>query len=208
MSKLYVPDRSIHLPGPELIGFYLEVGAWDKAGKLYHQERIRSRSPVQQFLQILLACMGEQNVAATDFGGESENIDYDGGSILLALGPINSAARGIVIGTDATAVDMTDSALAAIIAHGTGSGQMIYNAQVCDSTITVADPDATFETYRNFNNNSGATITVRETGIYVNNSVTGTPNTDYFLIVRDVPTEVAVVDGGGCYVKYTLKITE
>lgn len=207
--KLWTPSRELHLPTPDMIGFFLEVGAWDKAGKLYHQERLRSRSPVRQLLSIILAGIGEANVASvTDTAGASKTIDYDGTAHLNALGPINTSARGIVIGTDATAVDMTDTKLVAQIAHGTGSGQMIHNLQVCASAITVADPDATFETYRNFNNNSGATITVRETGIYVNNSVTGTPATGYFCIVRDVPTAVAVPDGGGCYVLYTLKITE
>lgn len=205
-NKLWTPDKSIHLPTPELIGFFLEVGAWDKAGKLYHQERIRSRSPVQAFLKILLVHMTEGVSQSTlDTGGVARLVD-DSQNSYWAKAPLNNSIYGIVLGTDATAVDITDHQLAAQIHNGVGAGQMVHNAMVIDGTITIADPDAYFEFYRNFNNNSGGSISVRETGLYCKANITAVSY--YFCIVRDVPTLITVPDGGGCYVKYTAKITE
>lgn len=204
MKSLWTPDKSIHLPSPELVGFFLEVGAWDKAGRLYHQQRQRSRSPVQAFLKGLLAHMGEIGVTTTDTGGTPRGVTAHSLNFTIK-GALGVDGYGIVIGTDNTVVDITDTKLVAQIMHGSGAGQMIHNAVATDTIITISDPDATFDAWRNFNNNSGASITVRETGMYCGFYAAGSFN---FCIVRDVPTQIVVPDGGGCYVKYTAKITE
>jgi len=214
---LWVPDREFHLPPPTRgemailpwFGALLEVGLWDRFGNILYQERVPSRSPLKQFLQILLLLTNPIgfNDPVKDTGGTNRTISY--GSAYynkLELSGGASSLYGIVIGTDATAVDILNNALIAQIVAGSGVGQMLYQTSVGSTAVTVADPDATFVWYRNFNNNSGGTITVRETGLYVR-SVDGY-GTGYFCIVRDTPTAVAVPDGGGCYVKYTLKITE
>ncbi|GAI80495.1 unnamed protein product [marine sediment metagenome] len=120
-------------------------------------------------------------------------------------GMLNEDVHGIVIGTGNTPVDITDYQLVAQIMDGSAAGQMIHNAEAFDATVTVSDPDCTVDTWRNFNNNSGASITVKETGLYCYSS---TPTLYYLCLVRDVPAEIVVPDGGGCYVKYTAKITE
>ena len=84
---------------------------------------------------------------------------------------------------------------------------MTHQAQTWDTDITIADPDATFSCNRNFNNNSGGTITVRETGIQCVGTRTVSTAAD-FLMVRDVPTQVAVPNGGACNVAYLFKISE
>lgn len=184
---------------------WLEIKAWDKDGKVIHQEKRQSQSPVKQFLQLLLIGARDGAITVKDTGGAGRGPYPSAVSpahwIRLNAG-LNDGSYGIVIGTGSTSVDILDYCLEAKIAQGSGAGQMIHNAVVIDSAVAVSDPDATFSLYRNFNNNSGGGITVKETGLYA----TGGGYT--FLIVRDVPTEVAVLDGGGCYVKYTLKISE
>lgn len=204
MKELWTPSRKLHLPPPALIGFWLEVGAWDAKGRVFHQERALSRSPLQQLLELLLAHMFFITVSITDTGGTPRDCQANTQSF-NAKGTLNQDLHGIVIGTGNTPVDITDYQLVAQIMDGGGAGQMIYNAEGFDTSVTIADPDATFETWRNFNNNSGAGITVKETGIYCYADASGLV---YLCLVRDVPTEIIVPDGGGCYVKYTAKITE
>jgi len=199
-NGLWLPDKELHLPKPVMVGFYLELGVWDRNNKMISQIRTRTRSPVKQFLQILLGQFMAGNITVTDTVGTGRTAGET--SVMRILSAVNDDTYGIVIGTDATAVDITDYQLVAQIAHGAGAGQMIYQGSEIDLDVTVADPDCTFDTWRNYNNNSGASITVKETGIYC------LAATFFFGIVRDVPAEVVVPDGGGCYVKYTPKITE
>ncbi len=205
MNEIWLPSKSIHLPPPtkaelattKVLSGLVEIGAWDKAGQLYHQVRELSHSPVKQFLHFVMSGWSRQTLSITDFTNTGRNI------ISSSEMDANGGFEGIRVGTNATTVDITDYFLAANIADGTASGEFIYQSSQFDADITVSDPDCTFDMWRNFTNNSGGSITVRETGIIV--AWTGP---FYFLAVRDTPTPVVVVDGGGCYVKYTLKITE
>lgn len=208
---IYVPDRKLHLPPPTktelatlpMLGALVEIGAWDRKGRLFHQKREPSRSPVKAFLQALLTYfnyINQLSIVDTAGAGKMMSRTYTFDSVAA----LNDDTHGIVIGTSSTAVDITDYKLATQILQGSTAGKMVYNADGGDIDVTVADPNCTFAKWRNFNNNSGGAITVAETGIYVYMITIGA----YYCFVRDVPTSVAVPDGGGCYVKYTLKITE
>jgi len=180
---------------------FVRIRAWDKAGILFHDKEEESHSFVRAFLQIVLEQISEASIAAViDTGGTSRTVGTSG--LLAANGAVNTSTKGIRIGTGSTAVDIADNKLVTEIVTGLGSGQMVHQAQSNPTAVTTADPDVTFVINRNFNNNSGASITVSETAIYcITSSFT-------FCIVRDVPTAVIVPDGGGCNVAYTLKITE
>lgn len=200
MKDLWTPDKRLHLPMPVLIGFWLEIGAWDAEGKLFHRERALSRSPTKQLLQNLLSQFGISiGEFVKDTGGTLRSITA---SYMQVMSNAGETDWGIVLGTDNTPVDILDYQLIAQILEGVGAGQLLHQACNFDTDVTVADPDCTFDMWRNFNNNSGASITVKETGVY---SKTGT---NFFCIVRDVPSQVVVPNGGGCYIKYTPKITE
>lgn len=198
------------------IELFVSVQVWDRDGNVVQSLREPSRSLVKPFLAILLAQMiatagSNPNLSGThnDTGGTARTLHGAIGTNQLAygaVGAVNDDTLGIVIGTGTTAVDITDTALATKIAEGTGSGQMTHQAQTYDGDITISDPDATFETNRDFNNNSGAQITVAETGVYCLAQAAGSARK--FCMVRDVPTSVDVPDGGGCNVKYTFKISE
>jgi len=194
------------------IQMYVRVRVHDKDGNLVHDHQEESRSLVKAFLAGLLANMsstGGTTITHNDIGDISRNIEAalsSGVIVFGAWGSINVDTNGIVIGTTNTAVDITDNKLAAQIADGTASGEMLHAAQSFATDITISDPDATFLTSRTFTNSSGGSITVRETGIYCTMQVANA-NRD-FCMVRDVPTEVAVADGSTCTVDYTFKISE
>lgn len=122
------------------------------------------------------------------------NIDTrnaDGG-ILAAAG---DAGLGIVIGTDSTAWDFEQYVLLAPIANGSAAGQMDYSQSelhsISNDTLTLKDTRV-----RDFNNNSGNSITVEELGEYVDCGWNSPANTYTAMIVRDLTGGDAVADTG------------
>ena len=188
------------------------IKVWDAKGRITADFVEESRSLVKVFLAQLLAEMSALSLSGThnDVDDNARTRTGTSGNGLTAFrsrGLVSDATEGIVIGTSNTVVDITNTKLVAKIAEGTSSGQMVHAAQTYDTDITIVDPDATFSCNRNFNNNSGGTITVRETGIQCVGTRTVSTAAD-LLMVRDTPTEVAVPNGGGCNVAYTFQISE
>jgi hypothetical protein len=106
----------------------------------------------------------------------------------------NNNNFGVVLGTGNTAFDLDDYKLDTIIAHGNSATQLYYNAQVAPVTTYSGDPDFTQNILykRVFNNNSGATIEVKEVGlIWYNSGGFAT-----VLMSRDVLDTPAVVLNG------------
>lgn len=215
MTKLWMPSATLHLPPPRpfefgntgLIGGTIELGAWDRRHRLIQQFREPCRSPIKQFLQILLTQMGAKTITITTVANVGKSVagQTSNAAVFDSTSTVFVDTHGVVVGTGTTAVDITDIKLVTQIADGNLAGELLYNADVYDNDVTVADPNCTFVAYRNFNNNSGGSITVGETGIY---GQAGTATAGIFLLFRDVPTALVVPDGGGCYVKYTFKISE
>ena len=216
-ERLWIPNRSLHLPSPTkkefdsvvksdfLVDGFVELGVWNKDKEFIYQKREVMQSSTQQFLEILLAQMKQDYVlTVVDTGGTERSLfEYSTNFDISALK--NDDTHGIVVGTGDTAVDIADSKLVTQIAEGTGVGQFTHQVQGLAATVTISDPNCYIEPYRNFNNNSGASVTVKETGIYCKGYSAGAR---FFCIYRDVPTEVVVPNGGGIYVKYLLNISE
>ncbi len=74
---------------------------------------------------------------------------------------------GIVIGTDNTAVSMTDYALHAKIQHGSGAGQLYHHGVVFDPLfINYTNNTVSFNIIRLFENLSTGSVVIKEMGIY------------------------------------------
>lgn len=110
--------------------------------------------------------------------------------------------NGIVLGTGNTPVTISDYNLQTRIVHGSGAGQLDYKAMAWDP-FQVVGSTAKFKSKRQFENKSGGTITVKETGLLA------TDQAGYhFLIVRDVlPTPVDVENTKIIEVRYTFQCT-
>lgn len=119
---------------------------------------------------------------------------------------LNAAAAnawfGILVGSGITAVSPNDYYLATAIGHGSGAGQLYYQAMLFGA-LTVSGQDSYFTIQRNFNNNSGADITVKEI-VLICNTTTGPY---YIQLARDLTGDVVVQNGKTLVVTYTFLVS-
>lgn len=187
---------------------YYEIKVWDRRGRIIRSTGKRiSRSFTERFLLALLSQMRQQALAGMkDILGATRTFSFNAASFGMGLiAGIGVDDLGIVIGTDATGETISDFQLAAQIFEGTGAGQMQHQAVAGPFAPTVSPPDASFTFTRSFNNNSGGAITVRETAIYMRFR-SGVSNFS-FCGLRDTPASLAVPNGGGASVSYTIQVT-
>jgi len=118
------------------------------------------------------------------------------------------STNGIVIGTGDAAFSTEQHSLDALIPTGTSSGQMAYQAQA----VPVMSYNGGTKTWtathaRQFNNNSGAEITVKEVGLYWYGHLVGSSTPLSFLVARDVlGTPVAVQHLSALEVQYEISM--
>ena len=185
-------------------GLWYSVTVRDHCDKVIFRERRRSRSMLGNWYRILYGMMITGCTSMVHTSGNSwgtcyiqDNWDFRGDA--------DVDYKGIVIGTGITAVTIDDYKLDTQIMQGTGSGQMRHLAST-PGWPAVVGSNCSFLTSRTFLNNSGGSITVRESGIYCR--VKGPTYYGYACIVRDIfGTLQAVPDGGSITIDYTLGIT-
>ncbi|MEM2877879.1 MAG: hypothetical protein QXY41_07410 [Thermoproteota archaeon] len=123
-----------------------------------------------------------------------------------AVAPANVDSWGIQIGRSSSPNGITTFQLGDKISHGTGSGQMIYNA--CSSEEASGTfPTMRIKISRTFTNQSGGDITVREIGLVISLVRANGIDTVKFMIARDVLTSaITVPNGANLTVNYYVKI--
>lgn len=168
-----------------------------------------SRSFLIQFLEYLGGLFDGDQVDATAIDNSEpaiyiDSATYPGDKQFDLTAGVNDDTHGIVIGTGTTAETNTDYVLEAQIEEGSGSGEMSHGAQDSEVTAVVgANVDLIFK--RAFTNNSGATITVGEAGIYVKFHY-ATPW--YHCILRDaLAATIDIPDKCSLTVYYTFRTT-
>ena len=112
---------------------------------------------------------------------------------------------GIVVGTSNTSVSWLDYKLGSQISNGTGSGQLVHAAMPTASSIATIHPTtgkANVVYSREFSNNSGAGITIKEAGLVAKTASTseGVLTAGSYLLARWLTQDIYVEAG------YTLKI--
>ncbi|GAH67676.1 unnamed protein product [marine sediment metagenome] len=201
---LYVKDDGVR----KMIELYHRIMIHDPEGNLVKDTgKVKSHSYVIQFLELVEGLFKGANKTATDVAGaETRIIDLDTQMQLLgrADAPVNDAAYGIVVGTNAgvSAEDNEDYALDSKIADGGGAGQLQYQAMVFWAPA-VDGANVDYDMARPFGNDSGNTITVKEIGLICKNA----DSTFYHLLLRDVVSDEDVLDGYTLTVTYTLRTT-
>lgn len=185
-------------------GLWYSVTVRDRQGKVISRERRRSRSMLGNWYRILYAQMSFTTCSLVGTNGIDRGASWEQDNWKFKA-VADEDYIGIVVGTGTTAVTIDDYKLATQIMHGTGSGQMRHLAST-PGWPSVVGSDCSFLTSRTFLNNSGGSITVRESGIYCR--CKGPTYYGYACIVRDVfGTPQAVPDGGSITIDYTLGIT-
>jgi hypothetical protein len=136
-----------------------------------------AHSFVQQWVQAMRALWMQGNEANTkDTAGV---LRLYNGTAMRITAPAGDTSHGIVLGTGTNAVAITDYALQTKILHGSGAGQLQYKIQDFQAYSLVGST-AKFKAARQYENLSGATITINEAGIYVRDG-----SGQYFCILRD-----------------------
>jgi len=206
--KVIKEEEIKHILEPGEVGAVLELTVTDKDGKVTEHRVMKSKSFVRQFLELLWIQANQLNQANAyslrDTGNTLRAIrqsqylfNTNAGSTVTTYGP--------VVGTGTTAPTINDYALVTPIAHGTGAGQLQYDA------VTFGAPasDSTtsqFTITRNFANASGGAITVNEIGLYVRAIADSTYYN--FMTIRDVISGgISVPNGQTLTVNYRLQAT-
>jgi len=194
-----------------------EVEVRDKKGKLLSKQERLCKSFVANFgkwLRSKFTRDGEESYAApwtaTDTSNIGRNFPETGSSSGMFFGTMWADAaeetHGIRIGTSETVVDKDDYELIARIAHGTGSGQMLYGTTTTEA-MAYEDETSRFRTTRGFTNNSGVSISVKEIGCAL--LLADNASADRFLLIlRDVlVSPSSVPDGATLTVRYRVSVT-
>ncbi len=175
----------------------------DRKGKVVSREQRKSRSFLKQWNQlvyILLTGVGT-TVKFTDGVERAGELHANNFEVNGDYGDI----EGIVIGTGNTAPTISDYVMEALIANGSGAGEMDYQLTAVAASV-VSAPNCGFLVERAFVNNSGAEITVRESGIIAYCGASA--GSRRVCGIRDVfGTPQAVPNGGSLSVNYTLRVT-
>jgi hypothetical protein len=175
----------------------------DSSGRVTSCSTNPSHSYLIGFLQLLYTPLSQTSVTFKDINGltktgstRSTNFQMDG-----AAGNTN---LGIVAGTGTTAVAQTDYHLQTLIAQGSGSGQLSYGSETFTQAQTVGSTTS-FTTSRTLANNSGASITINEIGIYAYFYSGGSC---YICIIRDVLASGQTIESGhNLTITYTFATT-
>ena len=181
---------------------YFELVVRDKRGRVLGRRQQRLDSLVIAFIDLLYVHQRNTTGTLTDINGVSRTTS-DQAESFRVKGGANDDTLGPVVGTGSAAVAMTDYALGAQIAHGSGAGQLDHKATTFVAPATVGS-SRSYEIRRIFENLSGGSITINEVGLYIYND--GTTNT--FLMARDlVSGGQAVPDNASATLVYTVQIT-
>jgi len=201
---------------------YLTVVVRDSEGKLVKVHRQRSHSPTANFIGLMLP------LTYFNVTGSSYTIKTTGGSTYNYEPAINPTAQCISypntadnypsyiimiqVGSGQQSNPYAAYSLAAPIANGSGTGQLVYGNPSVSSNITVSGSSAYFTISQTFNNNSGGTVTITEVGIitylqfsqsYNNNPL----NFGQVLVWYDVlNSSISVANGGSVTIYYTFTV--
>lgn len=201
--------RELRVPPPPDLFIGLQVH--DENGILVFDDIQRGHSFTRNFWNWAAWYMGANTYSSTTFGAGYISSKTSAAGMVNPtycgwnagpVGGLGVAGIGIVVGTGDTAFSVEQYALAALIAQGTGAGQFSYAAQIAfTSAYTAGSKTWKATTSRIYNNNSGGSITVKETGIY------GTGTGVIIMFERSVlsPT-VTVATGGQLTVTYEISM--
>ena len=201
---------------------YLIAIVRDSTGKVIKVHKQKSHSPTANFIGLLLPLTWFNNTGSSytitnvsngtcsykpGIGGNPQDISYPNTSRNYPTYFVM-----IQVGSGSQPNPSSATSLAAPISNGSGSGQLIYYPALLPVTATVSGNSAYFYILQEFNNQSGATITVAEVGIIlqltlINTSSNSPTNCGQVLVWYDVfSSPISVPNGGGIAIYYTFTV--
>ncbi len=204
--------KKLHLPN-----LYIEYEVKNANGKTIEKGKMKSQTWVGNIVGLLSSMLALWS-SGTSGGyhlGRSDLIDVTGASRPFALGassaspvlggaaPAGDTTAGIIVGSSDAPVAIGQFAIQGLIAHGTGSGQLLYSA----TSVETMTKNSTwmFRVVRSFSNSSGATVTVKEFALYVRVGTTASPFYASVMLARDVPpSAISVPNGSTLTVRYII----
>jgi hypothetical protein len=197
---------------------YLTVIVRDADGNIVRVHKQWSRSPTSNFITIFLPgnwySNTGQNLALVNTGGTSYAFNPSSSALYYPStdGNYPEYLAMIQVGSGSQSNPYSAHSLAAPIANGTGTGQLVYGQPSVSSTPTVSGSSAYFYISQAYYNSSGGTIIITEIGILVNITIwepsTGTrPNIGNVLMWYDVlSSTISVPNGGSVTIYYTFAV--
>jgi len=145
----------------------IELELRDKDGKLLKKWVQEGHSWVKWFLYIFYVYMMQTSLTITKTDGTSASFGPGAGLSggLSIAGGYGSDTVGIIVGTSNLAWNIEQYKLDSKISHGNGSGQLLYGVTSVDDVSPMTNGYRIFVS-RVFTNNSGASVIVKEVGIY------------------------------------------
>jgi hypothetical protein len=218
---------------------YIEVEVRDREGRIVG----RGRHEMRSFLNNLLRILGGMMDAAGGFPATSPGAgvvvrtsttvitlagssatayteaqmgsggNYGGGVVFAVKAADNDDTYGIIVGSGTVGVALDQYAPASKIAHGTGSGQLVYGLSSYEDLgldTGVSPPVYRFRVMRTFSNLSGAAININEVCIVARSywkEDSGVRNDVKYMIARDaLPSTYTVPNGGTATVAVTVEV--
>lgn len=165
-------------------------------------KRVPAQSYVLAFLDILYGQIyngGNQTTNAKTVSGTITTVKYQ--PMGIDTGSISTTSpRGIFIGTGINAIALTDYSLQTIIVNGNTTGQVMYDNVAHEFPIT-SGSTRQFDIIRPITNISGASIAMKEIGLFVL-----TPTSDNWMIDRTL-MNLSFADQSAKIFRYRLKVT-
>jgi hypothetical protein len=158
----------------------------DKNGKILKTIRKKCHSYVRAMIDLLQYSMSDVAV-------------YNYFSVIAAAG---DNSYGIQVGTGTATVTILDAHLQTLIANGNAATQLSYGS-VSVGAVAIVGSTAKFTIARTLTNNSGADITVNETGLMVNVSIGGPVKN----LVEHTLLTFTITNGVSGTVTYTISVT-
>jgi hypothetical protein len=201
---------------------YLTIIVRNSEGKVVKVHRQRSHSPTSNFIGLMLP------LTYFNVTGSSYTLKNTGGTAYGYKPTISVTAQCISypdaaanypsyivmiqVGSGQQSNPYTAYSLAAPIANGSGTGQLVYGQPSVPSNITVSGSEAYFTISQTFNNNSGGTVTITEVGIIIYLQFSQSYNSSYtnfgqVLVWYDVlNSSISVANGGSVTIYYTFAV--
>ena len=214
-------DTGKHTP---TFNAYLTAIVRDSKGKVIDIRRQRSHSPTANFIYLLLpynyySQINDSLTITNVTGGTCSYKPYPNMTTSDIIYPNVNVSRDlpgylamIQVGSGSQSNAFSATKLAAPIANGTGTGQLVYASISVASNVVVSGSSAYFQISQTYLNATSNAITITEIGIVVqlylgNATDAGSINCGQVLVWYDVlSSSISIPNGGGLTIYYTFTV--